>query len=93
MQWSNSITTGRVSGNDKIYYYTINMPELKLVIVSGSIPSDSEDLAEFVVEGRPIGKKLGYGSYGSVEEVTQFYDIAWVCNIVHTENINSTTLD
>ena len=30
---------------------------------------DYKDLSHFVVEGRPTGKQLGTGSYGSVEEV------------------------
>ena len=30
-------------------------------------------LARFVVEGRPTGKALGVGSYGSVEEVRLTY--------------------
>ena len=30
---------------------------------------DNRQLARFVVDGRATGKKLGNGSYGSVEEV------------------------
>ncbi|MCG8620379.1 MAG: hypothetical protein MJE68_00050 [Proteobacteria bacterium] len=30
---------------------------------------NDRNLARFVVEGRPTGKQLGTGSYGSVEEV------------------------
>jgi hypothetical protein len=36
---------------------------------------NDRNLARFVVEGRPTGKQLGTGSYGSVEEVKIYYDM------------------